>query len=176
MKCDQVLSSLATGNAITRWRVQRHLARCPRCTETQIQLQEITRELADAPPLTAAQRALWTAASTEPTASRPWRVWVYRAGLVATAVLLGAIGLKLWGPQPGGEGGPSNIVKNVLKPPAPVLFQQSERAKLANLMLAKVDRLDHELAELRREGDLLDVRKDADSLWERYAPRKPSTL
>ena len=43
-------------------------------------------------------------------------------------------------------------------------------------MLAKVDRLDHELAELRREGDLLDVRKDADALWDRYAPRKPSTL
>ena len=68
----------------------------------QIQLQEITRELAEAPPLTAAQRALWTAASTEPTASRPWRVWVYRAALAAAAVLLGAIGLKLWGPQPGG--------------------------------------------------------------------------
>jgi hypothetical protein len=43
-------------------------------------------------------------------------------------------------------------------------------------MLAKVDRLDRELAEVRREADLLDVRKEADALWVRYAPRKPSTL
>ena len=81
MKCDRVLSSLATGSAVARWLARRHVARCLRCAEVQIQLQEITRELADAPPLTAAQRALWTAASTEPTASRARRVWVYRAGL-----------------------------------------------------------------------------------------------
>ena len=176
MKCDRVLSSLATGSAVARWRAQRHVARCLRCAEAQIQLREITRELAEAPPLTAAQRALWTAAGTEPTASRPWRVWVYRAGLVAAAVLLGAIGLKLWGPQPGGGGAGPNIVKVAPQPPAPSPVQPSERGKLANEMLAKVDRLDHELAELRREGDLLDVRKDADALWDRYAPRKPSTL
>ena len=57
----------------------------------------------------------------------------------------------------------------------PDAVEPSERGKLASEMLAKVDRLDHELAELRREGDLLDVRKDADALW-RYAPRKPTTL
>lgn len=142
----------------------------------QIQLREIARELAEAPPLTAAQRAVWSAASTEPTASQPWRVWVYRTGLAAAAVLVGAIGLKVWGLQPGGGGAGLPIVNVAPRPPAPDTIQLSERGTLADLMLAKVDRLDHELAELRREGDLLDVRKDADALWERYAPHKPSTL
>ena len=62
MKCDNVLSSLATGGAVARWRARRHVARCLGCAEAQTRLREITRELADAPPLTAAQRALWTAA------------------------------------------------------------------------------------------------------------------
>ncbi len=176
MKCDRVLSLIATGGAVARWRARRHVARCHRCAEAQIQLQAIARELAEAPPLTAAQRALWTAASTESTVSRPLPVWVYLAGLAAATVLLGAIGLRLWGPQPGGGGARSPIVKVAPQPPTPSLVQPSERGKLADEMLAKVDRLDHELAELRREGALLDVRKDADSLWERYALRKSSTL
>jgi hypothetical protein len=137
---------------------------------------QITRELTEAPPLTAAQRARWTAAGSEPTASRPWRVLVYRAGLVAATVVLGAIGLKLWGPQPGAGSAPSTIAKVAPRPPVPNPIQTSEHDNLANEMLAKVDRLDHELAELRREGDLLDVRKDADALWDQYAHGKPSTL
>ena len=52
----------------------------------------------------------------------------------------------------------------------------SELGKLASEMLVKVDQLDRELAELRREADLLDARKDADALWARYAPPAPSTL
>ncbi len=176
MKCDRVLSSLATGSAVARWRARRHVARCIRCAEAHIRLREITRELAEAPPLTAAQRALWTAAGTEPTASRPSRVWVYRAALVAATVLLGAIGLKLWGPQLAGGAPRASIVKVAPRPTAPVPVQPSEHGKLANEMLAKVDQLDRELADLRREGDLLDVRKDADALWNRYAHRKPSTL
>ncbi len=176
MKCDRVLSSLATGNAVARWRAQRHVARCLRCAEAQIQLQEIARELAEVPPLTAAQRALWTAAGTEPTAARPWQSWVNRAALVAAAVLIVAIGLKLWGPRPGGRRVEPMIAKAAPRPPAPSLIQPSKHGELVNEMLAKVDRLDQELAELRREGDLLDVRKDADALWDRYARRKPSTL
>ncbi len=176
MKCDRVPSSLATGNVVARWRARRHVARCLRCAEAQTQLREITRVLAQAPPLTAAQRALWTAAGTEFAASRPRRMWAYRAGLAAAAVLLAAIGLKIWGPQPGGGGARPQVVKVAPQPPVPFPARPSERGKLANEMLAKVDRLDHALAELRREGDLLDVRKDADALWDRYAPRKRSTL
>ena len=176
MTCDRVLSSLATGGVLARWRARRHVARCQRCAEVQIQLREISRALAEAPPLTAAQRALWTAAGSDPTASRSWPLWVPLAGLAAAAVLLAAIGLRLWGPQPGGGEGQSNLVEVVPRPPAPSPPQPSERDKLAIEMLAKVDRLDRELAELGREAELLDVRKDADSLWERYAPRKPSTL
>jgi hypothetical protein len=180
MKCDRVLSSMATGGVVARWRARRHVARCHKCALAQIQLREITRELAEAPPLTAAQRALWTAAGTEPTASRPWPVWVHRVGLAAAAVLLGAIVLKLWGPQLGGGKDGSSVVQVAPQPlplpPAPNPVPSSERGRLASEMLAKVDRLDHDLAELRREADLLDVRKDADTLWARYAPHKPSTL
>ena len=147
MKCDRVLSSLATGGVLARWRARRHVARCRRCAEVQIQLREIARALAEAPPLTAAQRALWTAAGSDPTASRSWPVWVPLAGLAAAAVLLGAIGLRLWGPQPGGGGGQSNLVEVAPQPQPPGPLQPSERGKLADEMLAKVDRLDHELAE-----------------------------
>jgi hypothetical protein len=176
MKCDRVLSSLATGGVIARWRARRHVARCRECAEAQIRLRQITRELAEAPPLTAAHRALWTAAGVEPLTSRSRPVWVYHAGLAAATLLLGAIGLKLWVPQLGGGQDGSNVVQVAPEPPAPRPVQPSERSKLANEMLAKVDRLDRELAELRREADLLDIRRDADALWARYAPRKPPTL
>ena len=144
--------------------------------EAQVQLQEIARELADTPPLTAAQRALWTAASTEPTASRPLRMWVYPAGLAAAAVLVAAIGLKLWGPQPGGRVPPPIVVEGPRQHTVPRPDPPIERNKLAVELLAKVDRLERELTELRREGDLLDVRKDSEALWARYGSRKSSTL
>jgi hypothetical protein len=176
MRCDRVLSSLATGGAIARWRARRHVARCPRCAEAQSQLREIARELAETPPLTAAQRALWTAAGTEPRSSRPWRVRAFAAGLAAAATVVAAFGLKYWGPQLGDGGNQTIALRVAPQPPVPSAVEPSERGKLASEMLAKVDRLDHELAELRREGDLLDVRKDAEALWARYAPRKPTTL
>ena len=97
------------------------------------------------------------------------------ADLVVSAIV-GAVGLKLWGLQPGGAGARHDIVTIDSQPPTPTLVQPSERGKLVDELLAKVDRLDRELTDLRREGDLLDVRKDTDALWERYSPRKPATL
>jgi hypothetical protein len=176
MKCENVLSSLASGGAFARWKARRHSARCPRCDRERRLLENITGELAAAPPLTAAQRALWTAAGTEAIASRPRWAWVYPAGLAAATVLLGAIGLKLWSPQLGGVVDQPTVVRFVPEPPEKISTQPPEHAQLANEMLAKVDRLDHELTELRRQADLLDVRRDADALWAQYAPRKRSAL
>jgi hypothetical protein len=176
MKCEKVLSTLASGGAFARWNARRHAARCPRCAREHRLLADITGELASAAPLTAAQRALWTAASTEAIASRPRRAWVYPVGLAAATVLLGAIGLTLWSPQLGGVADQPTVVRFIPKPPATISAQPAERAQLANEMLAKVDRLDHELTELRHQAALLDVRRDADALWARYAPRKRSAL
>jgi hypothetical protein len=176
MNCERVLSSLATGGPVTRWLAQRHANRCPVCARAQILLQNLTRELAAAPPLTAAQRALWTAASAEARASRARAVWVYPAGLAAATVLLSVIGMRLWQTQRGGTEHELPVVQFNPKPARTNLVEPTERSKLADEMLAKVDRLDHELAELRREADLLDVRKDANALWNRYAPRKQSAL
>jgi hypothetical protein len=175
MKCKYVPSALATGGLIARWRARRHVARCPACAEVQIQIQDITRALAEIPPLTSAQRVLWTAAGTEPIPARDLPGWVVPAGLMAATVLIVALGFKLWGPQfGGGQAGP--IAQGSQPPKPPPQAQPSPPGKLMNDMLAKVDRLDRELAEVRREADLLDVRKDADALWARYAPRNPSAL
>ena len=103
MTCDQVLSSLVNGSALARWRARRHVARCVQCTQTQIQLQKIARELTDAPPLTPAQRALWTAAGTEPVAPSSRPAWLYGAGLLAVTVVVGAIGVMLWLSHFGGK-------------------------------------------------------------------------
>jgi hypothetical protein len=176
MKCEKVLSSLASGGAFARWQARRHAARCPQCAREHRLLADITGELASAPPLTAAQHALWTAASTEAITSRPRRTWVYPLGLAAAAVLLGAIGLELWSPQLGGVADQPTVVQFVAEPPPTSTAQPPEHAQLANEMLAKVDRLDHELTELRRQADLLDVRRDADALWAQYATRKRSAL
>jgi hypothetical protein len=176
MKCEKVLSSLASGGAFARWKARRHAARCPQCAREHRLLADITGELASAPPLTAAQRALWTAASTEPVVSRNRPAWVYPVGLAAATVLLGAIGWKLWLLRPVGGGHGLSVVQFAPESPETSPVQPPERARLVDEMLAKVDRLDHELAELRREADLLDVRKDADALWAQYAPRKQSAL
>ena len=176
MKCEKVLSSLASGGAFARWKARRHAARCPQCTRENRLLADITGELASAPPLTSAQRALWTAASTEAVVSRNRPTWVYPVGLAAATVLMGAIGLELWSPQLGGVADQPTVVQFVPEPPEKISTQPPERAQLANEMLAKVDRLDHELTELRRQADLLDVRRDADALWAQYAPRKRSAL
>jgi hypothetical protein len=176
MNCEKVLAALATGGLVARCRARRHVAGCRDCADAERRLREITRALACAPPLTAAQRALWAAASTEAAASRRWQAWVYPLGLAAAAVLFGVIALKLWVPQLGGGDDRLRITNVVPEPPAVSPVQGSERGKLADEMLAKLDRLDRELTDLRRAGDLLDVRKDADALWEQYSPRKRSTL
>jgi hypothetical protein len=177
MKCEKVLSSMASGGAFARWQARRHAARCPQCAREHRLLVDLAGELASAPPpLTAAQRALWTAASTEAIASRPRRTWVYPVGLAAATVILGAIGLELWSLQLGGVADQPTVVQFVPEPSETSSAQPPEHARLVDEMLAKVDRLDHELAELRREAELLDVRKDADALWAQYAPRKQSAL
>ena len=99
-----------------------------------------------------------------------------RRDWLAATVVVGAIGLMLWLPHPGGKGARPEFVRNDPKPVALGSVLPSGRDKLADEMLAKVDRLERELAELRREGDLIDARKDADALWERFNPRKPSTF
>jgi hypothetical protein len=176
MKCDRFLSSLVTGGPVARWRARRHVARCHRCAEVQIQLRNITRELADTPQLTAAQRALWTAAGTEPAITTGRPAWIYGAALVAATVAVGAIGLMLRLPHAGGQRDRPDFVNSAPPRSAPGSPQPSERGKLADEMLAKVELLERELTELRRAGELLDARKDADALWKRYNPRTPSSF
>ncbi len=127
-------------------------------------------------PLTPAQRALWTAAGTEPVASTGRPAWFYAVGFLAATVVVGAVGLMIWLPHSGSNGARPGIANVVPQPSVPGLVQPSDRGKLADEMLAKVDRLDRELAELRREADLVDVRKRADALWAQFGTRKPSTL
>jgi hypothetical protein len=81
MRCDRAVTLLATGGLLGRWRARRHVARCSRCAAEAARIQQIARELSATEPLTAAQRALWSSASTEHRPSMSWSVR-YRPALL----------------------------------------------------------------------------------------------
>ena len=93
MKCDRATEMLATGTVLGRWMARRHAVRCPRCTAEAARLARFADVLAVAEPLTPAQRALWTSASTEPRRGEAAMPWPRRVRLAATAavLILGAV-------------------------------------------------------------------------------------
>ncbi|QEH32462.1 hypothetical protein OJF2_09330 [Aquisphaera giovannonii] len=172
MRCDQVAASLAAGGPFARVRARRHLAGCPSCARDAARLGELTRGLAGVPPLTAAQRALWASAAMGPAPTAGDGRARRRASLAAAAAILAAIGLAAWHrlSRPG-DGPREPVVARVPTTPdvPPAAAEPSDRERLAREWLARLDRLDRELETLRREADLLDVRRDAEALWGRYA-------
>ncbi|MFO0956679.1 MAG: hypothetical protein U0800_04325 [Isosphaeraceae bacterium] len=173
MKCDQVFAALATGKTLDRWRANLHLRACTKCEAESVRLLEITRILAAAPPLSRAHRVLWMASSLEPKPTnhpaalpRRWAI-----GL-AVALLLASIAWLL--PHD------NRITSEKARlPPLDVMLTEdppSERELLAIEMLAKVDRLEGALDDLRRRADLLDARREADALWSRYARIDPTAF
>jgi hypothetical protein len=172
MTCDQFLASLVAGGPLRRRRARRHAARCARCAEIQAQVQSIARELSEVAPLTAAQRALWTAASAAkpegsqgPARGRP--AWL--AVAAAAVVIFIAIALRSTWNHTVQQATPLPIVKT------PRSAKPGTGSELFTAMRADLDRFDRELTALRRQADLIDVRKDAEALWARYAGRASST-
>ncbi|WP_165220057.1 hypothetical protein [Aquisphaera insulae] len=125
---------------------------------------EVARELSQVPPLTPEQRALWISAMPADAATPARRGRPWRATLTAAAILLAATAsVAIWyrRARPLGE--------SIVTPAAlPTLTMRSERGRVADEWLDRLDRLDRELESLRREADLLDVRREANDLWRRY--------
>ena len=103
MKCDRAIELLATGTVLGRWMARRHAVRCSRCAAEAARLARIADALAAVEPLTPAQRALWSSASTEPRRGEARTPWSRRVRLAATAavfVLCAALTFVTFRPSP----------------------------------------------------------------------------
>jgi hypothetical protein len=170
MKCDRALALLATGGRLGRWWARRHATRCARCAAEADRLDRIARELAVVEPLSAAQRALWTSASTDPRpAARSSRyrpaLLVGAAAVVALALGLGQVIVTLWTKKPG----------RLVRDPGPMIArpdnhpQPASPATIRELddLKSGLQSLSQELSQLRRRAELLDERKAAAALSQR---------
>jgi hypothetical protein len=167
MTCDRAITLLTTGGPLGRWRTRRHVARCPHCAAEADRLRRITRELSIVEPLSAAQRALWSSASTDPrpSASRPPRIRrPLVAGWAAAVVLLLAANLAWkWARGPGPR--PPVVIAD--PPASPDLGVRPETVRELDGLAMKLRALSRDLALLRGRAELLDERKEAESLARR---------
>jgi hypothetical protein len=172
MNCDRFLPFLTTGGPFRRWRATRHAARCPQCAEAQARIQKVTAELATAPPLTAAQRALWTSASVTDEGSASVRprastLWIYVGASVVAAILVGVVAARSLWPRSDRRIRQPDIIA-----PSPSLNPQRNDSQILTALRADLDDLERDLADLRRQVDLIEIRKDADALWAQYGRRE----
>jgi hypothetical protein len=160
MRCNQFLPALTTGGVIRRWRANRHAARCPRCGPIRVEIRQLETDLSAVPTLTSAQRALWTAvADGHPAVGLP-SFWRLSPRLAAAAALVAMLAFLAW------QQARPPVVRTA-PVTAPVMADRELDGLRANL-----DQLDHELANLRRQADLLDARREVDALAARFAPRE----
>ena len=94
MKCQRAMEWLATGTALGRLMAQRHVARCPMCLAESERFTRIANALSTFDPLTQAQRALWTSASTEPRPGAARSYWPRHVRLATTAAVF-VVGIGL---------------------------------------------------------------------------------
>src|SRR5262249_12958486 len=151
-RCEHALSALATGVPIRRAWARYHVARCPHCAAAQRKLESAVEALSGVPPLTAAERRLWTAAISEDVPALLTKARGRRAAIVAfaftVAVAVPATWWTLW--RPGLETAPGvappSISQNVAKTEPLPGMEALRRDALA---------LAGELEELRRRAELL---------------------
>ena len=163
MRCDRVPSALATGGVFLRLRARWHASRCPRCSEACSLLRRVAEDLSSAPPLTPAQRALWTSAAVD---GRPvpvrWPIRTALAAVAASAALAVAIVAIRTPPRPAPPALPP-LVADARPRVVPVAAPSG-----LDGLRADVESLGRELALLRRQAALLDERRDVEALWRRY--------
>jgi hypothetical protein len=170
MKCERAIEMLATGTAVGRWMARRHAVRCRRCAAEAARFARFADALAAAEPLTPAQRALWTSASTEPRRGEAKLPWSRRVRLAATAaVFLFAALLAFVAFRP-----------PLVKPPidaatSPTVKAEKPRRQASPVLIRELDALtsdfrslSQELAQLSGRARLLDERRDAEALTRRF--------
>ena len=170
MNCERAMELLATGTALGRLRARRHAAHCPGCATEAARFARLANLLSTVEPLTPAQRALWTASSTEPRpapARSPWflrlRITAAAAGLIIAGLMM-FVAFRTSPPKPTSEPTVSLIVKTD-KPRGQV---PPEMIQELDALTSGLHTLSQELAQLSRQAELLDERRDAEELTHRF--------
>jgi hypothetical protein len=169
MNCEHAIELLATGTAVGRSMARRHAVRCPSCAAEAAGMARLAHALAAVEPITPAQRALWTSASTEPRGGEARMPWSRRVRLAATGavfVLCAVLTFVTFRPSPR---------KPPIDPPITVTVNTgNDRRQISpeldlelNSLTSGLRALSQELVQLRRHAELLDERRDAESLARR---------
>ena len=169
MKCDRAIEVLATGTAVGRWMARRHAERCSRCAAEAARIARLAHVLAAVEPITPAQRALWTSASTEPRRGEGRTPWSRRIRLAATAavfVLCAVLTFVAFRPSPLKTPihSPVALTVNAGKAAGPV---SPELDQELDSLSSGLHALAQELVQLSRRAELLDERRDAEALARR---------
>ena len=160
MRCDDVLDAVATGGPFRRRLARLHAATCPRCAEALARHDEIVAALREVPPLSDAQRAGALAVMDEapilgftPVPERARRRIPVRAiGLAAAAVLIGIVLIRLYRPPV------------VPRPSVPSGMSLQADPQELQALRGDLDRVDRELADLKRRIELLPLRRETEAL------------
>lgn len=165
--CAQFAADLAAGGPVRRWRARRHAARCPRCASVRDGLRRVVRALAEAPPLTAAERRLWTAVADGEGRAEPARESRFFRPALAGALAVAVVGVfgGWWASRPvERRSGPPAVTR--VDPLRSVAGPLPDVEALRPGLVA----LARDLDDLRRRADLLDARRDVNALAARLAP------
>jgi hypothetical protein len=167
MTCDDFLPALETGGWLRRAAARRHAAGCPACARTLAAWQALKRDLADAPLLSARQRALWTSAARSG-AVRPRARGMRRAVdfAIAAALLLLATYLVVLGRR-----GREQKAVDQPRPTSDIVVVAISPASIAaevSPLEQRLARLEIELAALSRRAELADLRQQVAALLDEY--------
>jgi hypothetical protein len=170
MKCERAIAALGHGTVLSRFVARRHAERCQACAAETARLARIANALAVVEPLTPAQRALWTAVSTDPRPDAARTKWPWHVRLASTAAVLSVAALLAF----------SGVRCSVFKGPIdkahpPTVITEKLGGHASPELIRELDALttdfralSQELAQLSRRAELLDERRDAEALTRRY--------
>jgi hypothetical protein len=170
VKCERAVELLATGTALGRLRARRHAARCPSCATEIDRLARLSSVLGTVAPLTAAQRALWKSASTEPRPVAARSIWHRHVRLAAAAAgLIVAIGLTFVALRPPPVKPPiESTDPRSVNAANPRQHGTPEMIQELDALSSGLHALSRELAELSRQAELLDERREAEALSRQF--------
>lgn len=184
MRCDEFLPAIATGGVVRRRLARRHTATCPACAAALAGYEAMTRRLADAPPLSARERRLWTRAADGSEARLPARRWVgwrlpVTAGLAVAAGVVVVLIVLAGRPDSTPafvKGDPTATPTTNVggEPPGRVTANQAvavDPAAEMSRLSAGADRLEAELLRLRRKAERASARREVAMVLDRFDRR-----